>query len=108
MATRLKNLLRGQSAALHAHSTPDLPDSVCLRRSLRCALHIDLLATVFKQIEISGRKFWCTLRELSGDDAYERYLAHHSACHTDTAPQSRKEFFRHEQQHKWEGIKRCC
>jgi len=43
----LNNLLRGQSAALRAHSLlvylPDMP-----RRSLRGALHIDPLATVLR------------------------------------------------------------
>ena len=28
----------------------------------------------------------------SGDDAYERYLVHHAACHIEIAPLSRKEF----------------
>jgi uncharacterized short protein YbdD (DUF466 family) len=51
---------------------------------------------------------WKTLRELSGDDAYERYFAHHIACHADTAPLSRKEFFQRDQQQKWNSIKRCC
>lgn len=54
------------------------------------------------------RRAWQSIRELSGDDAYERYLAHHAACHADTAPRTRQEFFRHEQRQKWEGIKRCC
>lgn len=54
------------------------------------------------------RQSWRAIRRLSGDDAYERYLAHHTACHADTAPLSRKEFFRHEQQQKWNAIKRCC
>ena len=51
---------------------------------------------------------WHLLRLLSGDDAYERYMAHHAACHADDAPLSRKEFFQRNQQQKWNGIKRCC
>jgi uncharacterized short protein YbdD (DUF466 family) len=51
---------------------------------------------------------WETLRELSGDDAYERYLAHHTACHAVAAPLSRKELFQRDQQQKWNSIKRCC
>lgn len=54
------------------------------------------------------QRCWRTLRQLSGDDAYERYLTHHHTRHADTVPRSREEFFRHEQQQKWEGIKRCC
>ena len=43
----LNNLLCGQSAALHAHSVlAYLPDMA--RRSLRGALHIDLLATALR------------------------------------------------------------
>ena len=51
---------------------------------------------------------WRTIRQLSGDDAYERYLAHHAARHADSVPLSRKEFFQRQQQQKWSGIKRCC
>ena len=51
---------------------------------------------------------WRTIRQLSGDDAYERYQAHHAACHSDSVPLSRKEFFQRQQQQKWSGIKRCC
>ena len=54
------------------------------------------------------RSCWQNIRQLSGDDAYERYLAHHTACHADTAPLSRKEFFQRTQQQKWSSIKRCC
>ncbi|MBZ4201229.1 MAG: putative selenoprotein [Methylotenera sp.] len=65
------------------------------------------------------RAFWKTLkhlwhrvRQLSGDDAYEVYLKHHTAFHQATldAPPvlSRKEFFKLWQANKWQGIKRCC
>ena len=55
------------------------------------------------------RRCWRTLRAISGDDAYERYLAHHRAQHApETLPLNRAEFFRSEQQRKWSGIKRCC
>ena len=52
------------------------------------------------------------IRQLSGDDAYERYLKHyaeHHAVHDDTEPSlSREEFFKQWQDSKWKGIKRCC
>ncbi len=51
---------------------------------------------------------WRNIRQLSGDDAYERYLAHHAARHAGSAPLSRREFFHQHQQQKWSGIKRCC
>ena len=55
---------------------------------------------------------WQNIRHLSGDDAYERYLAHFSEHHTDkhdTEPLlSREAFFKQWQDIKWKGIKRCC
>ena len=55
------------------------------------------------------QRCWHTLRRLSGDDAYERYLAHRRAQHaSDAPPLSRAEFFRAEQQRKWSGVNRCC
>ena len=43
-----------------------------------------------------------------GDDAYERYLAHHAAEHPDEPPMSRKDYFVQRQQQKWTGVTRCC
>jgi uncharacterized short protein YbdD (DUF466 family) len=56
------------------------------------------------------KRCWATLRELSGDDAYERYVAHWRAQHAASAgaPLDRGEFFKEEQRRKWEGVKRCC
>ncbi len=54
------------------------------------------------------RKSWNTLRRLTGDDAYERYLAHHQQHHAGTTPLDRAAFFRSEQQRKWDGVRRCC
>jgi len=51
---------------------------------------------------------WAFLRELSGDDCYERYLAHHRENHHGEAAQSRREFFALRQDRKWNGITRCC
>jgi uncharacterized short protein YbdD (DUF466 family) len=51
---------------------------------------------------------WRGIRRLSGDDAYERYLAHHAACHAANAPLSRQEYFRRSEEQKWGGIRRCC
>jgi len=60
------------------------------------------------RLKINLSHFWLRIRELSGDDAYERYLAHHHICHAEVAPLSRKEFFQRDQQQKWNSIKRCC
>ncbi len=54
------------------------------------------------------RSLWRNIRELSGDDGYERYLEHHAAAHPDTPPLSRTAWFAYEQQQKWTGVKRCC
>lgn len=54
------------------------------------------------------KRAWRTLREVSGDDAYERYLAHRRTPDTPDPPLSRAEFFRAEQRRKWDGVRRCC
>lgn len=58
------------------------------------------------------KQCWQRIRELSGDDAYERYLSHYTAHHAHTANApvllSRAEFFKQWQDQKWKGIKRCC
>ena len=72
------------------------------------------------------KSVWRAIRRLSGDDAYERYLAHYAAHHQpisierniervdmerDSAleqPLSKEEFFRQWQDSKWKGVKRCC
>ena len=51
---------------------------------------------------------WRTIRELSGDDAYERYIAQHATNYPDTPPLARKDFFLYQQQQKWSGLQRCC
>lgn len=48
------------------------------------------------------------IRELSGDDAYERYLAHHAAMHGNAIPLSQREYFALRESGKWEGVRRCC
>jgi uncharacterized short protein YbdD (DUF466 family) len=52
--------------------------------------------------------FWRFLKELSGEDAYDRYLAHWHTHHAGEQPLSRAEFFKAEQERKWNGIRRCC
>jgi uncharacterized short protein YbdD (DUF466 family) len=56
--------------------------------------------------------FWNAIRQLSGDDAYERYLAHYAEYHegiADAEPAlSREAFFKQWQDSKWKGVKRCC
>jgi uncharacterized short protein YbdD (DUF466 family) len=58
------------------------------------------------------RHLWRGVRQLSGDDAYERYLKHHAEFHAISVdappPLSRKEFFQRWQDSQWKGTKRCC
>ena len=54
------------------------------------------------------RKLWRAIRELSGDNGYELYLAHHTAAHPDVRPLARGAWFARQQQQKWTGVKRCC
>ena len=53
---------------------------------------------------------WRTLREISGDDAYERYLDHWQLHHSDEERKllTRQEFYSIEQERKWNGVRRCC
>ncbi len=48
------------------------------------------------------------VRELSTDDAYERYVAHHDARHAGTSLLNRRQFYLLQQQRKWTGVNRCC
>lgn len=54
------------------------------------------------------RQFWRYLRQVSGDDAYERYLAHHRANHPGEVPLTREQYFRQRQDEKWSKVSRCC
>lgn len=58
------------------------------------------------------KQIWQRIRQLSGDDAYERYLTHYAQVHAaqpDAAlPLSRAAFFKQWQEQKWTGVKRCC
>lgn len=54
------------------------------------------------------RQLWRYLRQVSGDDAYERYLAHHRATHPAESPLTREQYFRKRQDEKWSKVSRCC
>ena len=51
---------------------------------------------------------WRFLRQVSGDDAYERYLQHIACFHPEQTPMSRAEHFRFRQEQKWNRVSRCC
>ncbi len=66
-----------------------------------------LLPTVYYLLASRVFALWAWLRAMSGDDAYERYLAHWRSHHQGT-PVDRRAFFLAEQERKWGGLRRCC
>ena len=53
------------------------------------------------------------LREITGDDAYERYLEHWHRHHanlnqTVEKPLGRRDFLRQRENERWNGVRRCC
>ena len=53
-------------------------------------------------------RLWQIVRRITGDDAYERYLAHRDACAAPGPLLDRHAFYLAEQQRKWGGVTRCC
>ena len=54
------------------------------------------------------RYAWEYLREISGENAYDRYLQAHAATHPDKPPLSRGEFYRHRQDEKYNNPGSRC
>ncbi|MFZ0036961.1 MAG: YbdD/YjiX family protein [Candidatus Acidiferrales bacterium] len=56
------------------------------------------------------KKLWWWLRQISGDAAYENYLAHRcvSPQERDTAAMTRDEFYADSLRRKYSTINRCC
>jgi len=103
MGARLTGLLRSLIAVLRGARHPHVfADTFRWLRSVRLALKP--LTTARKLLERS----WMAIRRLSGDDGYERYLAHRAAVHPDRPALPRRAWFAHQLQQKWSGIKRCC
>ncbi|HXY77038.1 MAG TPA: YbdD/YjiX family protein [Steroidobacteraceae bacterium] len=55
-----------------------------------------------------GAGLWGWLRALAGDDAYERFLAHHARSHPQVPPPTRAAFYEERERRKWSGVTRCC
>jgi len=51
---------------------------------------------------------WAALRGAVGDDAYERYVAHHTRHHSDVPRLDRRQYYLERQRRKWNGVQRCC
>lgn len=61
-------------------------------------------------MRVSLKSLWQALRRVSGEDAYERYLAHwqrHPHAPGDV-PLDRKTFYAQSLERKWSGVRRCC
>lgn len=48
------------------------------------------------------------LRGVTGDDAYEKYLAHMRSNQPSQTPMSEKEFFQAQMEQKWSCPNGCC
>lgn len=48
------------------------------------------------------------LRGVTGDDAYEKYLAHMSTSAPGETPLTAREFYRAQLENKWSCINGCC
>ena len=55
-------------------------------------------------------RLWQSLRSLTGDNSYERYLAHLAAHHPGEPAPSRAGFYASELERRWNknGPTRCC
>lgn len=54
------------------------------------------------------RVAWHFVRQVSGDDAYERYLAHMRRAHPAQPAMVRSDYYRFRLEQKWNRITRCC
>lgn len=55
------------------------------------------------------RGIWNAIRNISGDDAYERYLEHLRRHHPEAEPLTPRGFYESEQRRRWNGgPNRCC
>lgn len=63
------------------------------------------MTRTLRRLSTSG---WRFVRQVSGDDAYERYLAHQRQAHPDQSPMNRDQYFRARLDHKWSKVSRCC
>lgn len=66
------------------------------------------LQPVWMVLRRSAIMTWDFLRLASGDDAYERYVAHARCTHPGATPMSRHAFELDRQQRKWNRVSRCC
>ena len=51
---------------------------------------------------------WYFVRQVSGDDAYERYREHMLQAHAGEPAMTRSEYYRARTEQKWSRLTRCC
>ena len=51
---------------------------------------------------------WYFVRQVSGDDAYERYREHMLQTHAGQPAMTRSEYYRVRTEQKWNRLTRCC
>jgi uncharacterized short protein YbdD (DUF466 family) len=61
-----------------------------------------------EELKLLPKHLWHYLRQVTGDDAYERYVAHRKLAHTGEPPLTRRQFFKKRQEEKWSKVSRCC
>jgi len=61
-----------------------------------------------RRLRATWRRLWSGLRAVTGDDAYERYLAHRLARHPGETVLGRGAFYRAELERRWVQPSRCC
>ena len=54
------------------------------------------------------RSAWHFVRQVSGDDAYERYRAHVLQAHGGQDAMTRAEYYKARTEQKWNRVTRCC
>lgn len=69
---------------------------------------LNRLCDALKRTTSLPAQAWQVLRRLSGDDAYERYLAHLRAHHSGSAPLDRRAFYLREQERRFSGGPTSC
>ena len=61
-----------------------------------------------EELKLLPKHLWQYLRQVTGDDAYERYIAHQQLAHAGEPPLTRQEYFKRRQDEKWSKVSRCC
>jgi uncharacterized short protein YbdD (DUF466 family) len=51
---------------------------------------------------------WAFVRQVSGDDAYERYREHMLEAHAAQTAMTRREYYKARTEQKWNRVTRCC